>query len=54
MKPTAMKPITARTRATTTGGSVRLKAATALVQTAMISAQSNSEPSCAPQTAANL
>ncbi len=54
MKPTATKPITASTRATMSSGKDLLNAATALDQMPRINDQSSSEPSCAPQTAANL
>ena len=49
-KPTLTRPMTPITRASITFGTLRLKVATAAVQPERISAHSNNEPSCAPQT----
>ena len=53
-KPTLIMPMIASTRASITSGSCREKIDTAKVQPPRISAQSNSDPSCAPHTALNL
>ncbi len=50
-KPTVIIPMTASTRATISGGRLRLKAAMAALHPASIKAHSSSEPSWAPQTA---
>ena len=50
--PALTTPRTPSTRAANDSGSCRLKAATASDQVASASAQSTSDPSCAPHTAA--
>ncbi len=50
-KPTLIRPITASTRAITTGGKRRENPATAAVHSASTRVHSSSEPSCAPHTA---
>ena len=44
-KPTAMRPITLKTRAIITNGKPRLKKATAVIQPDKISTHSNNDPS---------
>ena len=50
-KPTLMKPSTPSTRAANVSGRFLLNIATAIDHAESDSAQSSSEPSCAPQTA---
>src|ERR1022692_212175 len=52
MKPQLTSPITPSTRLAKVSGSWRLNAATAALQIDRIKIHSNSEPSCAPHTAA--
>ena len=51
-KPTLIKPITPKTRATVSSGNCRLNMATAKVHNTSISLHNSREPSCPPQVPA--